>query len=185
MTNELSKHRRTSGLSPEYALLGFLDRAPAHGYELHQNLIGQLGEIWHVSLSQTYNILTRLEEQGFIYGKTQEQEKRPAKRHFRLTPAGRQRFQEWLSSVSVCSVRAIRTEFLTRLYFLHANNPAEAIRAVETQIAALEEFIEVLKGRKSAVDKNQLFNHMASSLRIHQLESMVELLREFKIQMKP
>lgn len=57
-----NESRRTSGLSPEYALLGFLERPPAHGYELHQRLLEHLGEIWHVSLSQTYNILTRLEE---------------------------------------------------------------------------------------------------------------------------
>ncbi len=175
-----SGYRRTSGLSPEYALLGFLVQSPAHGYELHQKLIHDLGEIWHVSLSQTYNILTRLEEQGFITGTTQEQEKRPAKRRFRPTSAGRRRFGAWMTSISACSVRAIRVEFMTRLYFLHARNPADALKAIETQIAALQSHIEKLKKRMNESDPQQIFNHMGMSLRIRQLETLVESLDECK-----
>ena len=55
-------------LSPEYALLGLLDLQPMHGYELHQRLTKELGQIWHVSLSQAYNILKRLEHKNLIYG---------------------------------------------------------------------------------------------------------------------
>ena len=67
-----------SALSPEYALLGLLAGSPAHGYELHQVFTTDLGQVWHLSLSQTYNILNRLEAQGFIDGSLQEQEKLPA-----------------------------------------------------------------------------------------------------------
>lgn len=177
-----SEHRRTSGLSPEYALLGFLDQSPAHGYELHQKLLEHLGEIWHASLSQTYNILTRLEEQGFIQGTTQEQEKRPAKRRFRLTSAGKSRFEAWLSSISSCSVRAIRVEFMTRLYFLHARNPADALEAIQAQIEALQAYIVRLEERLNDIDPGQIFNRMGMSLRIRQLEVLVESLNECKTQ---
>ena len=183
MTNRnTSDHRHTSGLSPEYALLGFLDQSSAHGYELHQKLFDQLGEIWHVSLSQTYNILTRLEEQGFIQGTIHEQDKRPAKRRFRLTAAGRQRFETWMSSSSACSVRAIRVEFMTRLYFLHARNPVDALESIEVQIAALRTHIVKLKERMNEIDSERIFNWIGMSLRIHQLESLVESLKECKTQ---
>ncbi len=173
-----SGHRRTTGRSPEYALLGFLDRSPAHGYELHQHLTEELGEIWHVSLSQTYNILTRLEEQGFIQGTMQEQEKRPARRRFHLTAAGRRRFEAWLSAVSACSVRAIRVEFMTRLYFLHARNPTDALKAIEVQIDALQAHIARLQERLNDVDPKHIFNRMGISLRIRQLQSLVVSLNE-------
>lgn len=179
MTKTLEYHR-TSGLSPEYALLGFLDQSPAHGYEIHHKLLEHLGEIWHVSLSQTYNILTRLEEQGFIQGMTQEQEKRPAKRRFRLTAAGRRRFESWMSSISACSVRAIRVEFMTRLYFLRARNPADTLEVIEKQIAALYTHIGILKERINDIDSEHIFNFMGMSLRIRQLESLVESLNECK-----
>lgn len=177
-----SDYRRTSGLSPEYALLGFLEQSPAHGYELHQKLLDHLGEIWHASLSQTYNILTRLEEQGFIQGTTQEQEKRPAKRCFRLTAAGRRRFEAWMLSISACSVRAIRVEFMTRLYFLHARNSADALEAIEAQTEALQAHIVRLKERLNDIDSQRIFNCMAMTLRIRQLESLVESLNECKTQ---
>jgi len=45
-------------------LLGFLNQQPAHGYDLHERIEAELGQIWRIGLSQTYNILNRLETQG-------------------------------------------------------------------------------------------------------------------------
>jgi DNA-binding PadR family transcriptional regulator len=173
-------HRRTSGLSPEFALLGFLDQSPAHGYELHQRLMTDLGEIWHASLSQSYNILTRLETQGFIEGTTQPQENRPDKRELRLTSAGRERFESWLSSLSACSVRAIRVEFMTRLYFLHARAPQTALAMIDAQIEALQAHLTRLRRRMSDLPEGQTFNHLGMSLRISQLETLTNWLESCK-----
>ena len=111
------KSAYVGSLSPEFALLGLLSQGPAHGYELHQRLTTELGQVWHLSQSQIYNILNRLDGKGFIHGTLQEQDKLPAKRSFRLTGAGQQRFMDWLNLPSRSSVRAIRVEFTTRLYF--------------------------------------------------------------------
>ncbi|MBE0670523.1 MAG: PadR family transcriptional regulator [Anaerolineales bacterium] len=159
-----------------------MEQSPAHGYELHQKLLENLGEIWHASLSQTYNILTRLEEQGFIQGTTQEQEKRPAKRRFRLTAAGRRRFEAWMSSISACSVRAIRVEFMTRLYFLYNRNPGNALESIEAQTEALQAHIARLNERLNNIDPGNIFSYMGMSLRIRQLEVLVESLNECKTQ---
>ena len=180
MTNIQTAQRRTSGLSPEFALLGFLDQAPAHGYELHQKLVDQLGEIWHTSLSQTYNILTRLETQGFIEGTTQPQEKRPDRRLLRLTDAGRERFEAWLETLSACSVRAIRVEFMTRLYFLHARNPLAALAAIDAQIASLRTYLAHLEDKLAQLPSGQTFNRLGMSLRIGQLEALVKWLESCK-----
>lgn len=69
-----------SAFSPACVLLGLLAQQPAHGYDLHQHLTADLGHLWRISLSQTYNILNRLEAQGLISGSVQEQAKRPARR---------------------------------------------------------------------------------------------------------
>ena len=79
-----------SALSPEYALLGLLTQRPAHGYELYQRLLAELGQVWHISLSQIYNILNRLESKGLIAGDVQRQARLPARRCFQLTDAGRE-----------------------------------------------------------------------------------------------
>jgi len=91
---------QAAALSPEYVLLGFLNQQPAHGYDLHEHIEAKLGQIWHISLSQTYNILNRLETQGYIAGAVQEQEKLPVRKRFRLTAAGRRRFEDWLSTAT-------------------------------------------------------------------------------------
>ena len=88
----------SSALSPEYALLGLLAQQPAHGYELHLRLMAGLGQVWHVSQSQVYNILNRLEAQGFITATVQSQEKLPARHRFCLTATGRKRFDKWLQA---------------------------------------------------------------------------------------
>ncbi len=48
-----------SRLSPEYVLMGFLYQHPGYGYDLHRRLSEEFGYIWHVSRSQTHNILKR------------------------------------------------------------------------------------------------------------------------------
>ena len=37
-----------AALSPEYVLLGFLNQHPARGYELHQRIEAELGQIGHI-----------------------------------------------------------------------------------------------------------------------------------------
>jgi DNA-binding PadR family transcriptional regulator len=180
MTKTRTSPPRTSGLSPEFALLGFLDQCPAHGYELHQRLMTDLGEIWHASLSQSYNILARLEAQGYIEGTTQAQEKRPDKRDLRLTAAGRERFESWLGALSACSVRAIRVEFMTRLYFLHARDPQTALAMTDAQIEALQAHLARLRKRMADLPAGQTFNQLGMSLRISQLETLAAWLESCK-----
>jgi DNA-binding PadR family transcriptional regulator len=175
----LSQSRRASGVSPEYALLGFLSQQPAHGYDLHQQLITNLGQIWHVSLSQTYNILNRLEGQGFISGSVQEQTKLPDRRRFRLTAAGRRRFESWMHSTAGCSVHAIRIEFATRLYFARAMSIDKARGAVEAQIADTQNCVRRLQQMLEDIPPEQVFNRLGVELRIRQLTSAIRWIRDF------
>jgi DNA-binding PadR family transcriptional regulator len=165
-------------LSPEYALLGLLAQGPAHGYELHQKLAADLGQVWHISLSQSYNILNRLEAQGYIAGTIQEQEKLPARRLFQLTPLGRRRFENWLHTTSGSSVRSIRLEFLTRLYFARLKDPALAHGLVETQIAETRRGLERLRSLYDDLPAKGLpINRLSLELRLRQLESVLEWLQ--------
>src|SRR5512138_1208503 len=112
-----SSDHHTGNVSPEFALLGFLIAGPSHGYDLHQRFITELGQVWHLSQSQAYTILKRLENRGDVSAQIIEQEKLPARQMLRITAAGRQRFFEWLELGIGTTARSIRLEFLTRLYF--------------------------------------------------------------------
>ena len=171
---------QAAALSPEYVLLGFLNQQPAHGYDLHERIGTELGLIWHISLSQTYNILNRLETQGYITGALQEQEKLPARRRFRLTAAGRRRFEEWLSTATEPSTRAIRVEFITRLYFARAISPASARTLIDQQIASTQEGLSHLQTLLSELPPDQIFNRLGLEFRVQQLTTVIEWLNASK-----
>jgi DNA-binding PadR family transcriptional regulator len=157
-------------------LLGLLAHSPAHGYELYQKLSTDLSQVWHLSLSQAYNILNRLEAQGDITGVIQEQSKLPARRLFHLTPLGQRRYDEWLNASSGSSVRSIRLEFLTRLYFARLAGPHQAHRLIDIQIDETRQGLERLRALQGGISSDQLVNRLSLALRIHQLESILEWL---------
>lgn len=168
----------SSALSPEYALLGFLAQKPAHGYDLHRRLTAELGQVWHVSQSQVYNILNRLEAQGFVTATVQAQEKLPARRRLRLTATGRKRFDAWLRATAGCSVRAIRVEFTTRLYFAAALDLALARCLIEDQTAETQAGLDRLTRLLTKLPPDQTFNRLGLALRIRQLTSILDWLAD-------
>ena len=170
--------RTASNLSPEYPLLGLLAQKPAHGYELHQRLTEEFGHIWRISLSQTYNILKRLEKQGAIAGEDEEQENRPARRFFHLTEEGRQRFEIWLDSTVGCSTRAIRVGFLTRLAFAESLHPELVPGLLERQIVEVQGGIARLQKGLDVLPQEQTYNRLALQLRVRQLMPMLDWLTE-------
>ncbi len=171
-----TKTRYIGSLSPEYALLGFLTEQPDHGYELHQRMASELGHVWHVSQSQVYNILKRLELQGNITGSVQEQAKLPSRLLYRLTPAGRARFDGWLDTPTGCSVRAIRVEFITRLYFASREGSSKADALIDAQVEETRRGLLRLQAILDELPPVQVFNRLGLELRIKQLASILEWL---------
>jgi DNA-binding PadR family transcriptional regulator len=164
--------------SPEYALLGFLYEKTAHGYSLHQQLVTELGHVWHVSQSQTYAILKRMEEQGFISATRLAQEKLPARQLLQLSPSGRLRFEGWLQTPSSSSVRAIRLDFITRLYFAQKLFPETLQGIFSAQINGIDAALERFKTSQAGIPPEQTFNRLAMELRLRQLQSIHEWLLE-------
>jgi len=158
--------------SPEYALLGFLYEQPKHGYNLHQQLITELGHVWHVSQSQTYAILNRMETQGYISSTTLKQEKLPARQILEITAAGRRRFEDWLHTPSGSSVRAIRLEFISRLYFANKLFPDMVQTMIEDESADITTALTRLKTAQKTIPPEQPFNRLSLELRIRQLHSV-------------
>jgi DNA-binding PadR family transcriptional regulator len=165
-------------LSPEMALLGLLYDQPNHGYDLHRKVISDLGQVWHLSQSQAYSTLKRLEAQGDISVEEIPQEKLPPRQLLRMTGPGRQRFLDWLSAPSGGSTRAIRMEFITRLYFLRLYMPEKLTEAFEKQRAEAKSHIERLKKTRAELPDEQIFNRMSLDLRLKQLDSVLEWLDE-------
>jgi DNA-binding PadR family transcriptional regulator len=176
MTKHQPHHIGT--LSPEMALLGLLFGAPGHGYDLHRKVVSDLGQVWHLSQSQAYSILKRLEAQGDISVEEILQEKLPPRQLLRMTEQGRRRFLDWLAAPSGGSTRAIRMEFVTRLYFIRMYMPEKLTEAFERQKAEAAGHIARLEKARAGLPAEQVFNRMSLDLRLKQLASVLEWLAE-------
>ena len=163
-----------SELSPKYAVMGFLYLHPMHGYELHKHLAADLYEVWHISQSQAYNILKHLEKENFVTLSHQAQEKRPDKELLTLTNAGRTAFETWLYTPTPGSARAIRVEFISRLFFASQINTSLCTRLIEEQTKTIQAHLRNLRARLSLIPPAQVFNRMGLDLRIRQLEGILD-----------
>jgi PadR family transcriptional regulator AphA len=173
------KDRHTGNLSPEFALLGFLIASPSHGYDLHQHFIVELGHVWHMSQSQAYAILKRLEQRGDINAQIVEQDKLPARQVLRITVQGRRRFNEWMEDISINS-RSIRLEFLTRLYFARIYKPEKVSQIYEAQCDEIKLTIERLESLFTNLPLEQQFNYLSLDLRLRQMKLIQEWMMDVK-----
>ena len=167
---------RSGGKSPEFALLGFLYVQPCHGYELHQKLINELGTIWSASQSETYNIIKRLEARKFIKSRVVKQEKLPARNMLSLTSSGRLRFETWLKKPSGNSVRTIRLEFTTRLYFARQTGLLKLQDMIDQQMAEVRTSLRYLEGTLVDMPSSQTYNRLGLEYQIFQRKSILDWL---------
>lgn len=168
--------QNASEVFPQYAVMGFLYLHPMHGYDLHKQLQAHLGEIWHIRQSQAYSIMKRLEKEGMISATRQPQPKRPDRELLTLTDGGRQAFEIWLACPTPTSARALRVEFLTRIFFASQINSETCSRLIREQIEATRKDLAELEKHLASVLPDQVFNRMGLELRVRQSYTMMEWL---------
>ncbi len=142
---------------------------PDHGYDLHQRFTTELGSIWHLSQSQAYAILKRLEARGDISAERLEQPGLPARQRLRITPAGRRRFMAWLVDGCGENARSIRLEFLTRLYFSQTLAPESLDDIYSIQVDKIEQIIARLESLLEGLPPDQPYNRLSLDLRLRQM----------------
>jgi molybdopterin-binding protein len=167
---------RSAGKSPEFALLGFLYLQPSHGYELHLRLLKELGYIWNVSQSQTYNILRRLEAQGFIKSKVVKQKVLHPRYLLTLTLPGRLRFETWLKTPGGSSVRTIRLEFTTRLYFARQTGILKLQDMIDLQVAEVRTSLRQMESLLADMPPSETYNRLGLEYQIFQRKSILDWL---------
>ena len=178
----MSENKHSGNISPEFALLGFLIAGEIHGYDLHQKFTAELGHVWHLSQSQAYAILKRLESRGDISARVIEQEKLPARQMLRITSQGRKRFFEWLELGIGTNARSIRLEFLTRLYFTQLHRPENTAQIYEAQSTEIESRIEQLETLLENLPPEQVFNRLSLDLRLQQMRLIQNWMAETRTQ---
>jgi len=147
--------------------------------------MAEFGQVWHLSQSQAYAILKRLETRGDISVRIVEQDKLPARQMLRITAVGRQRFMDWLGNGCGSNARSIRLEFLTRLYFSNLCTPENTAKIYATQYTEIENAIKRLEELIVNLPLEQTYNRLSLDLRLRQMKLtqdwMVEIKAQFNI----
>ncbi len=169
--------RRSRGLAVEHAVLGFLVEAPAHGYELRDRLVRGLGSFWRVASSQLYQVLHRLEEEGWVECAVESGSAGPSRNVYRITRKGEGAFWSWAAS-PVRHVRQIRVEFLAKVYFLRRLAPDRLAGLVAGQTEVLQELRERMTARPRLETDDVGLGELAASYRRSQVEGTIRWLKE-------
>ena len=167
----MSKRR----LPLEQTLLGFLMHGPLHGYDLHQQVEAELGEIWYMGISNVYGALKRLEQSDQVESDLIPQEGRPSRKVYHITPAGEQSFLEWLRQ-PVPAIREMRVQFPAKLYFFNRLGLEGVTGLIAAQETACRERIELLE-REMAQRPPHDLNRLVFDFRLRQIEAIVDWLQ--------
>ena len=95
-----------------------------------------------------------------------------------MTEQGREKFLGWLNAPSGGSTRAIRMEFITRLYFLKMYFPKKIAKAFEQQRTEAQTHIQRLETSLAELAGEQIYNRMSLQMRLKQLKFVLEWLEE-------
>jgi DNA-binding PadR family transcriptional regulator len=103
----------------EWAVLGLLAEAPAHGFALSKALApgSEIGVIWSVSRQLVYRTLGVLEENELVHAIGTEAGPGPERTIMNVTALGRQAVGRWMEQ-PVAHVRDARSLLMLKLVFL-------------------------------------------------------------------
>lgn len=163
---------------PEFLALGFLAEGPLHGYDLYRRFEAELGGIWHISQSQMYAVLKRLEAQGLVEASVEEAGPSPARRVLKATSQGSARFKAWLEAPSDCNTRIMRLEFIARLYFARRQEPGKLPAMIEGQGSALARQKANHEALLAALPASEAWTRLGLEFRIRQLSAIMDWLEE-------
>ena len=97
--------------------LGVLTLGEHTGYEIKKHFEGAFAHFFVAGFGSIYPALADLTRAGLVEGRDVAQERRPDKKVYRLTEAGREALQRAL--LETPPRHKIRSEFLVLLYFVH------------------------------------------------------------------
>jgi DNA-binding PadR family transcriptional regulator len=95
------------------AVLAALLEGESSGYDLAKNFDASTANFWMATPQQLYRELERLADQGLIQARVVHQERRPNKRMFSLTEAGRDAIQQFTGKAP--KPPAIRDELMVKV----------------------------------------------------------------------
>jgi DNA-binding PadR family transcriptional regulator len=124
--------------------LGILALGDASGYEIKKRFDGPLKRIQQPSFGSIYPALTKMTRAGLVSCTVHAQKKRPDKKVYSITPAGRAHLKKALQE-QLPSPDRIHSDFLATILFSDMLSPAFVAAAIEDHIALYRDLLEHLE----------------------------------------
>lgn len=161
-----------------FVLLGLVRSQPMYGYEMHHELEQQtaLGLIWHVKQPHLYALLSKLEDEGLLWGESESHGTRPPRRILRVTPRGAAAFDHWLAT-PVRYGRDFRQEFLAQLYFAQRAGDDALAHLIARQAEACMTRRDALRADLARLPADRPFDRLVYDFRLRQMETILEWLK--------
>jgi DNA-binding PadR family transcriptional regulator len=121
-------------MSLKYAVLATLLEGEASGYELSKAFDVSLANFWPATPQQLYRELERLARDGLVEARVVRQERRPNKRMFTLTEAGRRDLGSFATEPTRRPT-ALRDELLIKIQAMDGTDPPTTRTLVEERMA--------------------------------------------------
>jgi DNA-binding PadR family transcriptional regulator len=115
-------------------VLAALLEGEASGYELAKRFHVSVANFWPATSQQIYRDLDGLERDGLVAARIVEQVRRPNKRVFTLTEAGRAELHAFTTQPA--RPTALRDDLLVKLQAVDAGDPAAVIEALRVRLNA-------------------------------------------------
>ncbi len=133
--------------------LAILHEGETTGYEIRKSSIeGEYAYFVEASFGSIYPALTRLETEGLVTSRVEQQEGRPAKKVYAITPLGRETFHA--SLFNKLDKDIYRSEFLLFARFA-SQLPASLVKArIEERLAELDAELEQIDNICRQQDSN-------------------------------
>ncbi len=125
------------------AVLASLLEGEASGYDLAKRFNRSVANFWTATPQQLYRELERMDDQGLIEARVVAEGRRPAKRLYRLTAAGREAFRSFTRDQP--TPIAIRDDLLVMVQGLEAGDVTTIRDAIAKQIHWASEKLTVLQ----------------------------------------
>jgi PadR family transcriptional regulator AphA len=125
----------------ESTVLGLLAFGQRSGYDLLRLAEESVGYIWTPSRSQIYKVLPRLVAAGHATAREVEQERRPDKAVYTITPQGRKTLRAWLGEIEDEPANP-STIFALKLFFCDLVAPEVALAQLDAYRSFLTRRLE-------------------------------------------
>ncbi len=124
----------------DHAILAFVQFEPMSGYDLKKYFDQSVTHFWSATQSHIYKSLDRLLQEGWVEVDRVEQENRPDRKVYHITPAGAEELHSWLAFPR--PLQPTRHDWLIQVFFAHWLSNEEIVHLLEARAAAIRELLD-------------------------------------------